>query len=334
MYLSERTSDLAKRTKLNCAIDSHAARGYSKITERREESAVIQAERALPLESIVSVERLVSFYCFYFENGHVFPGESHDFWEMIYIDKGTLLVTAGEETLSVSERQVIFHQPNEFHAFQVTSQMASIIVVSCVPRGERVNTFAGKRYALGVEERRLMYQLRKEGEQTFGRMMDSAYLVELRPLDSAPEGCCQMIRLYLEQLLILLLRRKSAMSDADRRTRLITEGRDAEELLRRVAEYMEEHIAGELNFEDVRSEFGLSATSLKNIFKLQTGMGVMEYYQQQRVNRARRMLRDGSYNITEVAERMGYSSIHAFSRQFRRLMGMSPTEYLKSIRYE
>ena len=295
---------------------------------------MVLLQHALKLESIVSIERLVSFYYFYFASDHVFPGESHDFWEMVYIDKGTLLVTAGEETLSVSERQVIFHQPNEFHAFRVTSQMASIMVVSFVPWGEPLEAFRGKQYALNADERRLMYQLRKEGQRTFGRAMDSAYLVELKPLDSAPEGCCQMIRLYLEQLLIMLLRHKSAMSDADRRARLITEGYDAEELLRRITEYMGEHITGELNFEDICREFGRSATSLKNMFKLQTGMGVMEYYRQQRINKARRMLREGSYSITEVAEQMGYSSIHAFSRQFRRLLGMSPTEYLKSIRYE
>ena len=43
-------------------------------------------------------------------------------------------------------------------------------------------------------------------------------------------------------------------------------------------------------------------------------------------------LREGRYNVTQTAEKLGYSSVNAFSRQFRALLGVTPTGYLKSVR--
>ncbi|MDD3214666.1 MAG: helix-turn-helix domain-containing protein [Eubacteriales bacterium] len=46
---------------------------------------------------------------------------------------------------------------------------------------------------------------------------------------------------------------------------------------------------------------------------------------------ARRRLRSGEKNITQVADELGYSSIAAFSRQFKQLMKLTPSEYLCTI---
>ena len=44
------------------------------------------------------------------------------------------------------------------------------------------------------------------------------------------------------------------------------------------------------------------------------------------------MIRDEQMNFTQIAEALGYSSIHYFSRQFKKLAGMTPSEYASSIR--
>ncbi len=44
------------------------------------------------------------------------------------------------------------------------------------------------------------------------------------------------------------------------------------------------------------------------------------------------MIRDEQMNFTQISESLGYSSIHYFSRQFKNITGMTPSEYASSIR--
>lgn len=51
-----------------------------------------------------------------------------------------------------------------------------------------------------------------------------------------------------------------------------------------------------------------------------------------KINFARQLIRENDMNFTQISEFLGYSSIHYFSRQFKKLCGMTPTEYALSIK--
>ena len=44
-----------------------------------------------------------------------YDGESHDFWEMVYIDKGEMICTANENRFILKSGEIVFHKPNEYH---------------------------------------------------------------------------------------------------------------------------------------------------------------------------------------------------------------------------
>ena len=44
------------------------------------------------------------------------------------------------------------------------------------------------------------------------------------------------------------------------------------------------------------------------------------------------MIREKQYNFTEIAQRLGYSSVHYFSRHFKQVAGMTPSEYAASVK--
>lgn len=103
-------------------------------------------------------------------------------------------------------------------------------------------------------------------------------------------------------------------------------------LLRRTRELMSASLDGSLRFTQVCRAVGLSATVFKERFHRHTGLTVMDYYRRLRIEEARRRLREGDCNIAQVADEMGYSSAAAFSRQFRQVMRITPSEYLRSVR--
>ena len=51
-----------------------------------------------------------------------------------------------------------------------------------------------------------------------------------------------------------------------------------------------------------------------------------------KVGTARQMIRDNQLNFTQIADRLGYNSIRYFSRQFKKITGMTPSEYASSIK--
>lgn len=107
--------------------------------------------------------------------------------------------------------------------------------------------------------------------------------------------------------------------------------RSGNEVVNRVVAYMEENVCGSLTFSDICRYSAQSATNLKTLFKSVTGRGVMEYYRLLKIERAKRMLREGEGNITQVADRLGYASVHYFSRYFKQATGMTPSEYTLSL---
>ena len=72
-------------------------------------------------------------------------------------------------------------------------------------------------------------------------------------------------------------------------------------------------------------------TTITNIFNENFGMGAIEYFINLKVETAKQYLRENNYNITQISEILGYSNIHYFSRQFKKVTGMSPTQYSASI---
>ena len=58
----------------------------------------------------------------------------------------------------------------------------------------------------------------------------------------------------------------------------------------------------------------------------------MEYFGKLKIARAKEMIREGSRNFTEIAAALGYQSIYYFSRHFKKVSGMTPSEYASSVK--
>lgn len=103
----------------------------------------------------------------------------------------------------------------------------------------------------------------------------------------------------------------------------------ARSLLRmaKVISYLEANYAESVCLEHLREMSRLSNSALLKHFKEATGMPPMEYLLRVRIARAIELMRDDSVTITEAAFSVGFTDSNYFSRQFRRVMKTSPSEY-------
>ena len=146
----------------------------------------------------------------------------------------------------------------------------------------------------------------------------------------AAPGAAQLMECYLVEFLFSLIRSDEnsvlAMSQTPDTRRLAESS-----LSDSVESYMEQHVAEPPSLDVLCRHFSVSRTYLCRIFREATGTSPVDYWTNLKIKRAKALIRQGGYNITQISEELGYSSIHHFTRMFKRVTGMAPTAYRDSV---
>ncbi len=100
--------------------------------------------------------------------------------------------------------------------------------------------------------------------------------------------------------------------------------------LRSIKEYLDENYTQKITLDDLSAKFYINKFYLLEIFKQQYGMGINEYMIHMRITKAKRLLRFTDKTVEEIAYSCGMNSLHYFSRVFKKVEGLSPSEYRKS----
>ena len=85
--------------------------------------------KSVSLQDVICIHEIYSIHYFEYMCDFSFPGESHDFWEFLCVDKGEVNVLAGEKFHALKKGDIIFHKPNEFHDVNSNGLIAPNLVV-------------------------------------------------------------------------------------------------------------------------------------------------------------------------------------------------------------
>ena len=278
-----------------------------------------------PIRKIIDVKSIVTILYYELSKDFDYAGESHDFWEMVYVDKGEIVATSDGVRHIVPQGSAIFHKPNEFHRLAANGTIAPnvfIITFVCTSRdmqffNEKITEIPAKlrSYIADIIDERLIIRSDPPGTDT----------VNGRAVGIASE---QMVKLYLEQFLILLLRGEEAAKPG----RFSAEREDWDnQLVNDMIHYLQEHIYQELSISDLCRRFCYSKTQLSKVFKEATGSTIMDYYTRLKIKEAKYMIREGDLNFSQIAVQLSFDNPQYFSRTFKRSAGMTPKEYKNSV---
>ena len=115
-------------------------------------------------DKIFNVEKLITIFYMELSKNFSYEGERHDFWEMVYIDKGEMICTADKNRFVLKSGEMTFHKPNEFHNLSGDNKTApnvSIITFEC--RSRAMKYVEGKIFRLNAEEKSMHSTLCQEG---------------------------------------------------------------------------------------------------------------------------------------------------------------------------
>ena len=282
----------------------------------------------------IAVSRIVTVL--YIENASsfYFGGEAHDFWEFNYIDKGCMVVTIEGKEYLLKSGELIFFQPNEFHSLEARELSApNHTVVSFVSSSKAMKYFKNKIIALNSQERKLLSILLREGLSAYTPIEKQPPISGMVERENAPIGAVQMTFNLLEEFLITLLRRSE--SGISIRTRLVLPMyyESLPERIKEIAKFMEQNIRRSLSVSEIAKQFLLSESGLKKLFSRDAGCGVTDFFNNMKIEKAKEYIRLNEMNFTQISDELGFSSIHYFSRLFKKKTGMTLTEYRSSVIY-
>lgn len=277
--------------------------------------------------NLVNVTEIVTVHAYEFDPSFVFTGEQHDFWEIVYVDRGTVEITRDGEAIILKQGDILFHQPNEFHTIRSYNSAPSLLIVSFVCRSASMGYFSKYTGPMNKRLKPFLSAIVAEAENTYILPKNDPDLKELVTRNSAAIGGEQMIKCYLEQFLVLMIRDITQ----HREISLFSSRENMEtHLVSEIKGLLRERLTQRIHIEDICSTFGYSKTYLSQLFKKQCGVSLMTYYNQKKIEYAKKLILENSYSFTQISNMLAFDNPQYFARVFKRVTGQTPSEFQNS----
>lgn len=245
--------------------------------------------------------------------GYAFAGEMHDFAECLFVLDGKCDAIAGEKVYKLEKGQMIFHPPMEFHrlindsSFPVHILIISFTASPCPLNEHRIFTFHDSERIRTLVERLRSVMVTKG--LLVCDLADGSNVYELQSAISR-----------IENYLISLFEHGGEI--------YVSSDDKPSELYSKAVRIMENNLNNRLSAEELASLCGMSVSSIQKLFLKYAGMGMIKYYNNLRMQRARQLLEDGK-SVKETALSLSYEDQNYFSIAYKRHFGISPSKQFK-----
>lgn len=272
----------------------------------------------------IKIPCMYSLFEAHYENGYSFPGETHNFWECVYVISGGICASGDERVYNMNRGEIIFHKPLELHKFKVTSESgAQLLIFSFSLEGSLAKFYENKVFRLTPMQSDAVasfvhFLQRSSGIRSNGTVST--------PPDKYLEGFssspvyAQTVAAYLYRLFLSLYNESTET--------VVSAAPDAL-IFSQAVNYMNTKINSNVSINEISLHCSISPTGLKRVFYRYSGLAVHKYFITLKINTATQLLKNG-HSVSEVSEILGFANQAYFSAAFKRETGFSPS-YFKSV---
>lgn len=279
------------------------------------------------IDTAINISGIVTIHYFEFDRNFSSRGEKHDFWEMVYIDKGEAIIEAKSEVFTLRQGEAVFHRPNEFHKFLANGKVApNVFIITFVCHSKDMDFFKGKHLNIPTHLRMHIANIISEAEATYHLVKNDPYISELTGKNDAPLGGKQLIKINLEMLLIALLRQGINARNTTRKDEI------HDSLAEEIVELLHSNIYGYITVDEICKKLSFSRSYISAKFKKACDMTINEYSNKLKIEEAKTLIREEKHSISEISAMLCYDNVHYFSKVFKRVTNMSPREYKASVK--
>ena len=278
------------------------------------------------LPSVVSVRSIITVWHFHLKN-QTSADDIHNHPEILYVDKGQHTLQIDGNTLTLEAGQMVIYGPNSLHSGPVPSS-ATIDIVSFEADSPLLMPFFNRIITLNSQQRTMLSQIITEGTDLFDRLRHQYGFIDLPHHTQIQDVELQMLKNRLELFLInVCMTKENSQSSV-----VATNTENAKQAkFQQMIDYMQANLAGQITLDTLSQHLSISASSVTKLCHDCCGQTPISYFIQLKIEEAKRLICQSSLNFSQIAESLGYSSVHYFSSQFKKETGQTPSEYAASI---
>lgn len=255
-------------------------------------------------------------------------GVVYDFWQLIYMEEGSYTCRIdGNPSCRIEKGQLLICEPRKIRfSYESSEAVAAIISMRC--NSQKMMRMKNRLFCLSAEEQSILNMIFDKSTGMMRKVDEDSAYCGVQPAENTADYHLQAVKNYIELLLISLYDRL-IKEDAEK-SRNKTQGAYYEDKFRIVEDFMKENIRNNVTVDDILEYTGLSLSTIKRVFQQQVGCGVIYYFRKMKIDEAKRMLQEDELTVTEISDRLGFSSVHHFSNIFKKYTGVAPSRYIKS----
>lgn len=270
----------------------------------------------------IMVERIERDYDFNMIQKHF-----HNEYEIYYLLNGERYYFIEKQIYHVKKGSLVFIDRNQIHkTVGVNSNYHDriLILISADEIGPildlcdnfEVASFFNKNYGI--------IDLNEAGQ----KYVEGLLFFIIREMKMKQSNYDFIVKMKLAELLIYGTRCKSGENSTLKNAPVETE---KYKKINEIAKFISENYHESISLANIAEDFYISKCYLSRIFKEVTGFTVNEYINITRIKRAQQLLEQSEYNITEIADIVGYESITYFEKVFKKFLETSPLKYRKKF---
>ncbi|MEG0094316.1 MAG: AraC family transcriptional regulator [Erysipelotrichaceae bacterium] len=292
----------------NSKIDLMQEFSAKKVVVPTFQKVPVHYERLVPS---LSINEIYGYYYQVRNANYVFPGEKHDFWELSFIDNGILDSTIDDQNFQLKNFDLILYAPGQYHT-QSTKEHQSCSYLTIL-------------FDMDIKEpERIINRVFTANRDIHNALND---FIKVSSNETFYDS--ELMLCYLKELIVKLLQFDFLSLTPIASTPM--QQRFENELLNEVLLYINENIYESLTIEEICHKFSISRSSLQTLFKNNLNIAPKQYISDLKLNKSKLLIKESMYTISEISSKLGFTSIHYFSRKFKQQFGITPSDYAKTI---
>ena len=284
----------------------------------------------LKINKVIEVDSITSIHYFEFGDDFVDTLESHEPWELVYIDRGECYIIAGKNEIRLQQGDLYFHKPHEEHMLKTIKGVApNIFIVTFSSSSSAMSYFENRKICTSLSTKQHISAIIHEATNTFDLPFNVPDMHGLKlKSNGSLWGGPQSVMIRLELMLIEMVRDSDYCSNKSKMffPKEIIE----DEFALRIISFMEERIYAKFNMDELSRELSFGKTYISKYFARISGYSIINYFTMMKINEAKKLIRESKYNFFEISEMLLFTNSHYFSTVFKKCTGMTPSQYKKS----
>lgn len=248
--------------------------------------------------------------------------ESGPFITLLFAESGQFSINQKGSLVIVKENSFTFLPPTETCRFYVSGFTARVFVCKFTLASKIPLDLFGNAYFASGLKLPLLKRLARSSAKLFPKKNTDEISKNIDPIDEHTVKNC------LELLLIECVK-PADKSIIDSNYPISGKG-EGSKTATQIYEYLTKNIHRNVSLEEVADEFFFSVSYVKTVFKKHTGKSIIQVFNELKINRAKKLIKRG-INFSQITASLGFTDQRYFSRVFKQITGMTPTEYKKTL---